>query len=170
MGVNDTPPTPLPPPLPPPSRAALTHSFVTPREVMSMVELGADHVTLGKPMLQDLCAGSGLAKYAPGQYKTPMAEQLNQPHFQWESWTQTASTDTTKRMEDLAKVDPLSPVMSADWLTASTKIDYLAPGVLDKYNAEDQATAPRLKLSLERFGVAEKESKELIEKLQKQLA
>ena len=29
-------------------------SFVSGREVMAMIELGADHVTLGVPMLEDL--------------------------------------------------------------------------------------------------------------------
>jgi transaldolase len=133
---------------------------------MAMVELGADHVTLGVPTLEDLTSGSGLSKHSKGQWKVSMKEQMKQPHFQWEDWKVKGKDVSTSRMEEVSKFDPNSKMANEDWRTASTKINYLAPGVLDKYNEEDVVTKERLALALKRFGVWEEESKKYIEAIQ----
>lgn len=67
----------------------------------------------------------------------------------------------------MAKADPLSALMEKDWKMASTDVDYLEDGVLDKYNEEDEVTKVRLRDALELFKGGEEESRVEIERLQK---
>ncbi|ORY25073.1 putative transaldolase [Naematelia encephala] len=145
-----------------------TASFVSVREVLAMPELGADHVTLGRPILEDLMLHSQLPAHQKGFWKVPVRDQIDKPHFIWESWK--APPTEASRMKEIAKSDPLSKVMTKDWKLASTEIDYTADGVLDKYNEEDEVTRLRLALALQRFSLMEEESRKEIERLQAELA
>jgi len=147
-----------------------TASFLSIREVIAMIDLGADHVTLGRPTLEDLTAISGLPTYTPGQWKVPISSQLSQPHFQYNTWSAPESEAIKKGQIAISKTDPYSKVMSDDWLNASTGIDYLADGVLDKANEEDEVTRVRLEIALKRFGVFEEESRKEIERVRKEVA
>lgn len=132
-----------------------------------MVELGADNITLGKETLADLCLGPDAPKYRAGLWKVNVTEQVDQPDFEWERWEARPAQEASKRMAAVARADSLTKNDVDDWLVASTTIDYLAPGVLDKYNEEDEATL--VPLALQCFGVFEQESKEYIERLQARL-
>ncbi|GFZ48393.1 hypothetical protein JCM24511_06141 [Saitozyma sp. JCM 24511] len=144
--------------------------FISARETLSMVELGADNITLNKLVLADLNAGPGVAKYHTGQWKVPVSELVRQPHFVWEDWIVPEASVSVERMAKVAKTDPLSKFSDEDWFTASTEVNYLAPGVLDRFNGEDEVTRVRLDTVLARFSTHETESKKYIEDIQAELA
>ncbi|RSH93055.1 hypothetical protein EHS25_007408 [Saitozyma podzolica] len=147
-----------------------TASFISVRECLAMVELGADHITIGRLVLEDLCMGWGLPKFQPGLWKVPVSEQLSKSGFEWEAWAAHDTAETAKRMAAVAETDPMSSIVDKDWLIASAKIDYLAPGVLSKFNEDDPITRDRLKCGLARFSVFEGKSKTYIEEVRAGLA
>jgi len=145
-----------------------TASFVSVREVLAMTQLGAEHVTLGAPTLNDLLAGPGVSAYKSGQWKVPVRDQMSQADFKWETWTPPTPESVQKHLAEVAKVDKLSKE-DPDWMAHATEVNYLEKGALDKANEEDEATKGRLKLALERFLVFEKDSVKFIEDLQSKL-
>jgi transaldolase len=121
-------------------------------------------------MLDDMLAGPGVSSYKPGQYQVPVVKRMNSDSdFQWETWTAPSPESVQEHLQKAARVDKLSKD-DPEWLKHATETNYLEDGVLDKVNEADEATAPRLKLALERFGAFEKDSITLIEGIQKRLA
>ncbi|OCF36384.1 transaldolase [Kwoniella heveanensis BCC8398] len=144
-------------------------SCVTAREAMAMLELGADSNTILADQMDDLCSATKLPVYKKGgEHQVRYRSLLDQPSAAWAPWASKEPAERKKRMEEIAKADPLSKVMSKDWKIASTDVDYLAPGVLDKYNEEDEVTRLRLKDALDLFYNGEEHSRQTIEKLQKE--
>ncbi|WVQ77665.1 hypothetical protein IAR50_007354 [Cryptococcus sp. DSM 104548] len=141
-------------------------SFITAREAMAMVELGADHATILSGCMADLLSTSRLPVYTKGgEWQVRLS--ADSPNTEWANWTPPEPAASKKRMAEMAKADPLGGLMQKDWKMASTDVDYLADGVLDKYNEEDEVTRTRLRDALVLFQGGEKESKEEIERLQK---
>ena len=133
------------------------------RECLAMVELGADHLTLNKTMMTDLMCSGDLPKYKKGQYKIPVADQINQSGFEWEAWIAPLPEVLKQGFVKFAAVDPLSAMYGADWLEKVTEVDYTAPGVLDKYNEEDLPTKERLDFALDFSKLQEERSKAFIQ-------
>ncbi len=149
----------------------LSFSFVTAREAMAMVELGADHLTLGQPVLTDLAEHDRLPSHQKGMYKTAIHEQVgSDPHFMWENWSAPVPESARTRMEEIAKSDPLRSKMTKDSKMASTEVDYLQRNVLDECNREDEVTKVGVMAALESFSVSEEDSRKFIEGLQATLA
>ncbi|KAK8869560.1 hypothetical protein IAR55_000127 [Kwoniella newhampshirensis] len=143
-------------------------SFITAREAMACPELGAEHATILSGLMEDLISTSRLPTYRKGgEWQVRVRSELDKPNVKWANWTPSDPTVSKTRMAELSEADPLSKVMEKDWKMASTDIDYLADGVLDKYNEEDEVTRLRLKDALELFIGGENESKAEIERLQK---
>lgn len=134
-----------------------------------MTHLGAHHVTLGAPVLNDMLAGPGVSSYKPGMWKVPVKDRMSDPDFKWETWTPPSPEDIQKHLQEVAKVDKLSKD-DPDWMQHAIEVDYLKDDTLDKANEADPATKSRLVLALERFGAFEKDSIAFIENLQKTLA
>jgi len=146
-----------------------TASFQSVREILAMTKLGAHHVTVGAPMLDDMLAGPGVSSYKAGQYQVPVIDRMkNDADFHWETWIAPSPQSVQEHLQMAARVDKLSKD-DPEWLKHATEVNYLDDGVLDKVNEADEATAPKLKLALERFGAFEKDSIALIEGLQKRL-
>ncbi|WVQ69764.1 hypothetical protein V866_008021 [Kwoniella sp. B9012] len=142
-------------------------SCVTARECMAMLELGADSNTILADQMEDLCSTSKLPKYKKGaEHQVRFKNQLNNTEIYWEAWNKVEPAASKDRLKELATKDPLSKVMQKDWKIASTDINYLEDGVLDKYNKEDEITAIRLKDALELFYNGEENSRKEIERLQ----
>ncbi|WVO20966.1 uncharacterized protein IAS62_002267 [Cryptococcus decagattii] len=143
-------------------------SFITARETMAMPELGADHATILVGCMEDLCSTSRLPEYRKGgEWQVRVRSELDKPNVKWATWSAPEPSVSKKRMVEMAKADPLSTLMEKDWKMASTDVDYLADGVLDKYNEEDKVTKVRLRDALELFKGGEEESRVEIERLQK---
>jgi transaldolase len=138
---------------------------------MAMPELGADHVTLGMPILSDLASYSALPAHKKGTWKKSVKDfdGIDEPHFIWSNWDPPKSAEKGKRMNEIAKSDPLSKVMTNDQKLASTDVDYLEGDVLDKLNEEDEVTRLRLAEALKRFSLMEDESQKFIEELQQRV-
>lgn len=156
----------------PSQRIVLTRdSFVSVYEAMAMPELGADHITVGLPILTDLASYKALPVHEKGNWKKALKDfpGIAEPHFQWKDWNPPRSEERGKRMVEIAKCDPLSKVMQKDQKLASTDVDYLEGDVLDKLNEEDEVTRLRLAEGLKRFSLMEAESKKFIEELQAKL-
>ncbi|ODN87426.1 transaldolase [Cryptococcus wingfieldii CBS 7118] len=141
-------------------------SFITAREAMAMVELGADHATILSGCMADLLSTTRLPVYAKGA-EWQVRLSADTPNTQWADWTPPEPVASKARMAEMAKADPLSGLMQQDWKIASTDVDYLADGVLDKLNEEDEVTKTRLRDALVLFQGGEKESQIEIERLQK---
>ncbi|WVQ78620.1 hypothetical protein IAT38_000706 [Cryptococcus sp. DSM 104549] len=142
-------------------------SFITAREAMAMVELGAEHATILSGCMEDLVSTDRLPVYRKGgEWQVRIRSELDKPDLKWAAWSAPEPTASKARMGEMAKADPLSKLMEKDWKMASTDVDYLADGVLDKYNEEDEVTRTRLNDALVLFQGGEKESKEEIERLQ----
>lgn len=144
-----------------------TASFCVAADVLACADLGADHVTVGIPILSDIGAYSEVPNYKPGMWHVPFATQAEDKEREWSTWVPGKPSDA--RMQALLKGDPLSNVPAAEWKLASTDIDYTEGDVLDKLNEADDATRTRLALALERFTKAEMQSKEFLEGLQASL-
>ncbi|AAW41950.1 transaldolase, putative [Cryptococcus deneoformans JEC21] len=143
-------------------------SYITAREVMAMPELGVEHVTLLVGPMEDLCSTSRLPEYRKGgEWQVRVRSELDKPNVKWATWSAPEPSASKKRMAEMAKSDPYSDLMQKHWKMASTDVDYLADGVLDKYNEEDEVTKVRLRDALELFKGGEAESKVEIERLQK---
>ncbi|WRT67419.1 uncharacterized protein IL334_004390 [Kwoniella shivajii] len=143
-------------------------SCVTARECMAMLELGADSNTILSDQMADLCSTSRLPVYKKGaEHQVRFRSLLDKPDSYWTAWQKTEPATSLPRMQELSHADPLSKVMSKDWKIASTDVDYLAEGVLDKYNEEDEITRIRLKDALDLFYNGEEDSRKEIERLQK---
>lgn len=136
-----------------------------------MPELGADHVTLGMPILTDLMSYDALPAHAKGNWKKAVKELpgITEPNFMWKKWDPPRPEDKGKRMNEIAKSDPLSKTMTKGWKLASTDVDYLEGDALDNLNDEDEVTKLRLAEGLKRFALMEAESKKFIEELQQKL-
>ncbi|OXC65858.1 hypothetical protein AYX13_05235 [Cryptococcus neoformans] len=143
-------------------------SFITAREAMALPELGADHATILVGCMEDLCSTSRLPEYRKGgEWQVRIRSELDKPNVKWATWSAPEPSVSKKRMAEMAKADPLSALMEKDWKMASTDVDYLEDGVLDKYNEEDEVTKVRLRDALELFKGGEEESRVEIERLQK---
>ncbi|GFZ45842.1 hypothetical protein JCM24511_03574 [Saitozyma sp. JCM 24511] len=141
-------------------------SFITAREAMGMVELGADHATILVGCMDDLLSTSRLPTYTKkGEWQTRLRSRLDEPNVKWADWAAPAPTVSQERMAAMAKADPLGKKMNKDFEMASTDTDYLADGVLDKANEEDEVTRLRLHDALELFKGGEEESRVEIERL-----
>lgn len=132
-----------------------------------MAELGADQATILAGCLDDLMATSRLPAFKKGSHQKRIRADIDDPNLAYVSWSLPEASASKKRMQDLAKTDPLSKVFNKDAQIASFDADYLADGVLDKMNEEDELTKIRLRDALELFINAEKESQDEIERLQK---
>ncbi|CAK7236011.1 hypothetical protein SCUCBS95973_009461 [Sporothrix curviconia] len=136
---------------------------------MTAPALGADHVTIGRSLLEDLAISDKMPAYRKGVWKVPVAHQLKEQgaSFQWEAWTPPTEGETAKRIAvAVAKAATADP----DQLPAvDDGTDYLADGVLDKLNAADALTNKKLEEGLSKFAVWEKTSQEYIEALQAKL-
>lgn len=128
---------------------------------MAAAALGADHVTIGKALLEDLAFSDRLPKYRKGFWKVPVSKQVDTPGFAWEDWTPPVPNETADR---------IAKALSKEKVTYSLDEDYLADGVLDKYNEEDELTRGKLEEGLTRFAFWENETKKYIEELQAKLA
>lgn len=130
---------------------------------MTAVALGADHITIGRNLLEDLAFSDQIPKYQKGLWKVPVSKQVGNEGFAWEKWNPPVPDETAARIARVvAKTD-------ADHLY-SVDEDYLADGVLDKYNDEDEMTRAKLAEGLERFDFWEKETAKYIQELQAKLA
>ncbi|ORX33818.1 putative transaldolase [Kockovaella imperatae] len=142
-------------------------SCVTARECMAMKELGADQLTILIGSLTDLLTFDRLPVFVKGnEWQKRYKDIINKPNIQWANWQAPEPTVSKKRMAELSHVDPLSKVMSKDLKLADPDVDYLADGVLDKMNEEDEVTRLRLKDALVLFDGAENDSKKEIQRLQ----
>lgn len=130
---------------------------------MTAVALGADHITIGRNLLEDLSFSDQLPKYEKGQWKIPVSQQAKRPGFSWEKWNPPVSTETAERIAKL-----LSQANGSQ--PHSLEEDYLADGVLDKYNQDDEMTRNKLEEGLTRFDFWEMETKKFIEEMAAQLA
>ena len=138
-----------------------------------MPELGADHVTVGIPILTDLKSYHALPAHHKGHHHTAFRDLpgIGEPHFMWEDWTPPQPNGAAKtRVKAFANSDPLSEAMCKDKRAASVDVDYLAEGELDRYNEEDEVTRLWLAAALKMFSAKEDESQALIQGLQKELA
>ncbi|WVR05421.1 hypothetical protein IAU60_002436 [Kwoniella sp. DSM 27419] len=146
-------------------------SCVSARECMAMAELGANSNTILADPMADLCSTSRLPVYKKGaEHQVRYKTILDKPDLSWADWTQHTPADQKTRMDEIAKTDPFDKLFSKDWKMASTDVDYLAEGVLDKYNEEDEVTRLRLNDALNLFIGAENESRQEIERLRKEYA
>jgi transaldolase len=126
---------------------------------MMMAALGADHITIGRPLLDDLAEHNQLPAYQKGNWKVRVGDQVGKPGFAWEDWNPPLPNELK---ENIAKVVKNTEAAKIDNLD----IDYLADGVVDKLNDEDDFTRAKLAEGLKRFTVWEKESRKEIERLQ----
>ena len=135
---------------------------------MAMKELGADQVTILIGSLTDLLENAQLPVYAKGnEWQKRYKDINNTPNIQWADWKAPETTISREKMKQLSHADPLSKVMQKDLKLADPNADYLADGVLDKMNEEDEVTRSRLKDALVLFDGAENDSKKEIQRLQK---
>lgn len=134
-------------------------SLASPREVMMMAALGADHITIGRPLLDDLAEHNQLPAYQKGNWKVRVGDQVGKPGFAWEDWNPPLPNELKERIAKVVKNTEAAKIDSLD-------IDYLADGVVDKLNDEDDLTRAKLAEGLKRFTVWEKESRKEIERLQ----
>lgn len=146
--------------------------FVSVQEVLAMPELGADHITIGIPLLTDLSQYDALPTHQKGQWKKPLRDipGINEPHFIWANWNPARPDSEERRAKVLADADPAGESMSKDAELASDSVDYLQEGVLDEINQKDEVSRLRLAEGLRRFGLMEEESKKFIQGLQASLA
>lgn len=134
---------------------------------MAMAELGADQNTILIGPLTDLLNTTRLPVYQKGgEWQKRAKELVDQPHIQWAAWDAPEPAVSKKRMEELAKADPLSKAMQKDFKLASIDEDYLKDGVLDRYNQEDEVTRNRLGDAILLFHNAEEDSRKEIQRLQ----
>ncbi|KAK4685477.1 hypothetical protein P7C73_g4668, partial [Tremellales sp. Uapishka_1] len=146
-------------------------SFISAREAMAMVEFQAEHATISDLVLDDLSRLTKLLPFHKGTWQVPVSKQLEEEgNFKYEGLDAPSPPASKDRMAELSKADPLGKKMQADFTMASTDIDYLADGVLDKCNEEDEVTRLRLNDALVLFQGGEQESKATIERLQKEYA
>lgn len=126
---------------------------------MTAAALGADHVTIGRPLLEDLAFSYQLPKYQKGLWKVPISEQAKVPGVLWETWNPPIPKETSQRITKLLAAIDDSQIHSLDE-------DYLADGVLDKYNETDGMTRSKLEEGLKRFAHWENETRKFIEEIQ----
>ena len=126
---------------------------------MTAAALGADHVTIGRALLEDLALSSQLPKYQKGLWKVPVSQQVDKPGFAWEDWTPPVPNETADRIAKLLSEDSNAKLPSLDE-------DYLADGVLDGYNGQDEMTRMKLEAGLERFAFWEDETMKYIKEIQ----
>ena len=144
------------------------YRFVNAREALAMVELGADHITVGIPVLTDLAHHQQLPAHKKGMYKTSIQDQIGQsPDFIWEDWKPPSPSSLHAKMEELSKSDPTDKYMTQDWkMMGNGDVDYLQTDVLDQCNEEDEVTKAALKEALTLFSKSEDQSREYIQRLQ----
>ncbi|KAH8896622.1 putative transaldolase [Thozetella sp. PMI_491] len=140
-----------------------TASYASPREVMTAAALGADHVTIGRPLLEDLAFSDKMPKYQKGFWKVPVSEQAKGAGIAWEDWTPPVPNETADRIAKVLAQTDASQLHSLDE-------DYLADGVVDRYNNEDEMTRTKLEEGLKRFSFWENETKKHIEEVQAKFA
>jgi transaldolase len=134
---------------------------------MSCIELECDHVTVLTPPLLDLLSTSKLPPHVPNENVDRIssrvsASDVDTPHGVY------ADSDTPSSESRVAKhllSDPFANDPKEEFVAASTDVDYLADGVLDKYNEEDKITKFRLEDAITTFRNAEKRLFEYIEEV-----
>lgn len=135
-----------------------TASYISAAEALASTDLGADHITIGAPILTDLASSATLPPYKKGLWKVPFDQQGDRE--KWAKWTPGKPSD--ERMQALLASDPVS---GADWKPTDVSVDYTAPGVLDAYNEKDEATRTRLHAALSRFSEQEADSRKFLQAL-----
>ncbi|EIW69242.1 hypothetical protein TREMEDRAFT_30753, partial [Tremella mesenterica DSM 1558] len=141
-----------------------TASCVSARECLALYELGAHHLTLNKPTLEDLLVCGDVPEYKKGLWKIPIRKQMEDHDFTWEKWEAPLHDQVKLSLVEVAKVDPQSAVQEEDWIKEVISIDYLESGALDKINELDAVTKEYLGFSLDVFSKLEAQSKEFLEK------
>jgi hypothetical protein len=121
-----------------------------------MHELGADNITVGIPLLNDLATNSSLPVHQKGKWGVALNKLEN---AEWRKWqgTRDAERKAKTLAQDTSKL-------------ADGSVDYLAPGVLDEVNEADEISRLRLHEGLKRFAAKEDESRQYIQNLQATLA
>ena len=134
-----------------------------------MVELGADHVTVGRLVLDDLQSFSRLPEWKAGGWKKTIKDRVaSDPHPVWEGFV--FPEERNARTAELSHADPDSEVMTKDAQIAPLDVDYTAEGVLDKYIDADEVSRVGVPAALKRFLLREEESRVEIQRLQAALA
>jgi len=131
---------------------------------MMAAALGADHVTIGRALLEDLAFSGQLPKYQKGLWKVPVSAQVCKSGFAWEDWDPPAPNETSNRIAKLLSVQSDTEQLY------SLDEDYLADGVVDNYNDKDEMTRTKLEDGLQRFAFWENETKKHIEEIQARFA
>lgn len=138
-----------------------------------MPELGADHITVGLPLLSDLATHTSMPPFKPGRWKQAIKDmqgvEAGDDTSEWQASKSRGPEAAERRAKVLAGGDPTTNGANAPDADVETK-DYLAEGVLDQVNEADEVTRVRLAMALERFSLMEEESKRFIEGLQASLA
>ncbi|KAL1406154.1 hypothetical protein Q8F55_007838 [Vanrija albida] len=135
-----------------------TASYLSAAEALASTDLGADHITIGAPILTDLASSATLPPYARGMWKVPFADRGDRES--WAAWAPGKPSDA--RMQALLGSDPVS---GEGWAPADEQLDYTAAGVLDGFNERDEATRTRLEAALARFSDQETESRKFLQGL-----
>ena len=130
---------------------------------MTAAALGADHVTIGRALLEDLAFSDQLPKYQKGSWKVPVSKQVNNPGFGWESWDPPLPNEISDRIAKVVSQTDPSQIHNLDE-------NYLADGVVDQYNKEDEMTRSKLEEGLNRFAFWENETRKHIEEVQASLS
>lgn len=138
-----------------------TASFCVAPDVLAAAELGADHVTVGIPVLTDLMEYSTMPEYRPGMWKVPFKVQAEDQEREWVAWQPRSVSDP--EIQALRKSDPLAK--SPECKVATFDTDYTVGDVLDKANDEDPATQFRLQFAIKRFADMEAQSKKFLDGL-----
>jgi transaldolase len=146
-----------------------TASFCVPADVLACASLGADHVTVSIPVLNDLNAFSTLPDYRSGMWQVPFTEQARSDDGSrvWHTWVPRKWADP--EIQALLAHDPLSAVPKEEWKLPNPHGNYLAPGVVDALNEADPATRDRLKFALAMFTGMEEQSRVFLEGRQAKL-
>lgn len=143
-----------------------TDRFRSAREVTAAVALGADHLTVVQPFLEDMAQGPGIPVYRRGQWHVPVSEQLREPWFRWEEWKPVERKESLARLAHVAEHDPLSEDVTSDWMSSVTSVNWLAPGVLDRYLNTDATMKSWLDVKYGQFELREEQSRAFIAKAQ----
>ncbi|KAL4749236.1 hypothetical protein BDW72DRAFT_137462 [Aspergillus terricola var. indicus] len=138
-------------------------NFISPKEALAQGEFGVDSATVSAEVLSQLAT-------IPYDVSTRPSGIIDVPKPQYPEH-QNSVPSTPKRLQHLAAVDPLA---AADWdgNIASTDVDYLkdSGAELEKAIKADPIASARVSDALGVFLKVEGESRELIERVMKEVA
>lgn len=117
---------------------------------MAQLELGCDSVTVLPASIADLLACHEIPSHTPGEWSRRWKTQVHQADLVWDKWP-ASSPDKAARLAALMKSDPLAGSGNKEFLLASTEVDYLAEGVLDELNENDETTKFRVADAIDTF-------------------